>query len=306
MANPLFYYENWGAQVLPSNINMALEEFLLKRVALSKNKQAALRFYSFTNDSIVLGYAQDTDVLKKLDKEVSLTRRITGGSHVQTGQNTLAYSFSVPRDGNFSHFEEMRAYYAAKVAKALKNLGLGPIEVDNKASTINVGPRVIASHAMFWGVKSALLHGIVILTPYDVDKIAQRVVLAKRHIGGKTYSEYEALKKLPAVSIELPERKKPLVLKPEFLRELVSRAIIKEVAGEKFKKMKIDNRVIRQSMVLFKKRYGAPVWIREHQPTFTSKEAEEIPGEELAGPLRKGLGYCLFSQVPDEKFKEMT
>lgn len=306
MARPLFQYENWGLSVLPADINMALEEFLLKRVADSKNKQAALRFYSFSKDSIVLGYAQDTDVIKNLDKDVYLTRRITGGSHVQTGQNTLAYSFVVPRDGNFSHFEEMRAYYASLVAKALKNLGLGPIEVDNKASTINVGTRIIASHAMFWGVKSALLHGIVILSPYDVDKIAQRVALSERDIGGKTYSEYFALKKLPAVSKELPERKRPLILKPEFLRELVSRAITKEVAGEKFREMKVDNNVIKESMSLLEKRYGAPIWIKEHQPTFTASEAQEIPGEELAGPLRKGLGYCLFSQVSDEKFKEMV
>lgn len=306
MAKPLFQYENWGVSVLPANINMALEEFLLKRVAGSKDKKAALRFYSFSKDSIVLGYAQDTDVIKKLDNDVYLTRRITGGSHVQTGRNTLAYSFVVPKDGNFYHFEEMRAYYASLIAKALKSLGLGPIEVDNKASTINVGPRIIASHAMFWGVKSALLHGIIILIPYDVDKIAQRVVLSERDIGGKTYSEYWALKKLPVVSEELPERKRPLILKPEFLRELVSRAITKEVAGEKFRRMKVNNNVIKEATHLMERRYGAPVWIKEHEPTFTTSEAEVIPGEDLTGPLRKGLGYCLFSQVSDEKFKEMV
>jgi hypothetical protein len=200
----------------------------------------------------------------------------------------------------------MRAYFASLVAKALKNLGLGPIEVDNKASTINVGARIIASHAMFWGVKSALLHGIVILTPYDVDKIAQRVALSERNIGGKIYSEYSALKKLPAVSKELPERKKPLIMSFEFLREFVSRAIIKEVAGEKFKKMKINNNIIKEAVELMKKRYRSLVWIKKHEPTFTREEVDEIPGEELQGPLRKGLGYCLFSQVPDDKFKEMA
>lgn len=306
MARPLFRYENWGLTVLPADINMALEEFLLKRVAFAKQKHAALRFYTFASDSIVLGYAQDTDVIKNLDKDVYLTRRITGGSHVQTGQNTLAYSFFVPRDGNFSHFEEMRVYYALQVSKALKNLGLGPIEIDNKASTINIGPRIIASHAMFWGVKSALLHGIVILTPYDVDKIYRRVALSERDIGGKTYSEYSALKKLPTISKELPEKKRPLILKPEFLRKLVSRAITKEVAGEKFRRMKVDNNVIKESMELLEKRYKAPIWIKEHEPTFTASEVEAIPGEDLAGPLRKGLGYCLFSQVSDEKFKEMV
>lgn len=304
----LFEYEYWGNHVFPSSLNMALEEFLLNRVACQKKgrKFAALRFYSFPRDSIVLGYAQDTDVLKNMAGEVDLTRRITGGSHVQTGQNVLAYSFVVPRDGNFHNFEEMRAYYASLVARALESLGVGPIDVDNKASTLKLEGRIIASHAMFWGVRSALLHGIVILQPYDVDKIAERLVLRERKIGNKIYSEYSALKKLPALSLELLKRRVRLYLKPDFLRGIVAKAILKEATSNRYSERKITDRVLKESSVFFEKRYGIPLWIKNHQPTFTEEEAEAIPGEELSGPLKKNLGYCLFSQTPDEDFKYMA
>jgi len=304
----LFRYENWGTHVFPSHINMALEEFLIKRIADEKLEKhlAAVRFYSFVNDSIVLGYAQDTDIIRKLERGVELTRRITGGSHVQTGPNTLAYTFVVPRDGNLKTIDEMRAYFAAKVAHALSKIGIYPIDVNNKASIITVNGRIIASHAMWWGLKSALLHGIIILSPYDVDKIVSRVVLQQRQIGNQIYSEYLALKHLPVVSEELTKRKVRLLLKPHFLRNIVADAILKEVTGNRYIKRTIDNRVIRTSLELFKKRYGEPLWIKEHKPEFTEEEVEEIPGEELAGPLKKNLCYCLFIQVPDEDFKIMS
>jgi len=40
MARPLFKYENWGTSVLPAAVNMALEEFLLKKL-----KYASISFH---------------------------------------------------------------------------------------------------------------------------------------------------------------------------------------------------------------------------------------------------------------------
>lgn len=305
MPNRLFDYEHWGTGVFPADINMALEEFLLKRVAEQKSI-ATMRFYSFPRDTIVLGYAQATDAIKRLDAGAELTRRITGGSHVQTGKNIVAYSFVVPRDGSFRHFEDMRAYYAERVANSLGNIGIESVTVDNKASTINVDGRIIASHAIFWGINSALLHGLIHLTPYDVDKIAERVVLQQRQIGSHTYSEYLALKNLPTVATELNGRLSGNRIKDHVLRHLVSDAISHEVAGDRFEKKQIDDNVMARSSELFQKRYGMPLWVNEHKPTFTPVEVEAIPGEELDGPLRKNLGYCLFIQVPDNDFKKMS
>ncbi|MBI2084825.1 MAG: lipoate--protein ligase family protein [Candidatus Aenigmarchaeota archaeon] len=303
----MFNYEYWGRGVFPSQINMALEEFLIRRIAEeTKDKHlATVRFYSFAKDSIVLGYAQATDVLKKLDPSVDLTRRVTGGSHVQTGPNIIAYSFVVPRDGSFRDYEDMRAYFATQVANALSNIGVDAVDVDNKASTINVNGRVIASHAIWWGVKSALLHGLVHLTPYDVDKIASRVLLQRRKIGNSVYSEYDALRNLPTVSTELDGNAPPQT-SPYALRGLVAEAILKEVTGGNYESRVINDAVIDRSMELLKQRYGVPRWINRHQPTFTRREVEEIPGEDLSGPLKRNLGYCLFLQVPDKDFKKMA
>lgn len=306
----IFPYEYWGITVLPGHVQMALEEFLIKRVANAggkpKTRTAALRFFSFPEDTIVLGYGQDTDVVKKRDSSFLLTRRITGGSHIQTGTNTLAYTFVVPREGSFGNYEEMRAYYADLVARALKKLGIGPIEVDNKASIITVNGRIIASHAMFWGVRSALLHGLIILHPYDVDKIAERVVLQKRKIGNYFYSEYLALKKLPAVSMELEKELVRSLLRPEPLRKIVADAILEQVAGNRWKKQQIGTEVINESFELVRRKFGALPWVLERRPPYTKADVETIPGEELAGPLKRNQGYCLFSQVPDDDFKKMT
>ena len=129
----MFDYEYCGNKVYKSHLNMAFEEYLLERAA--KTSKASVRFYSFPKDSIVLGYAQDTDVIKKLDSNVELTRRATGGSHVQVGSNVLAYSFVVPRDGSFKNYSDMRTYYAESVANALIDLGLDNLKVRTTVMT---------------------------------------------------------------------------------------------------------------------------------------------------------------------------
>lgn len=304
----LFNYEYWGLGVFDGAVNMALEEFLIQRIAKHNPQKhiAATRFYSFAADSIVLGYGQDTDVIKKIDKGVGLTRRMTGGSHIQTGPNTIAYTFVIPRDSTFATYEQMRVYYAERVANALKKLGIGDITVDNTSSTINVGERVIASHAIWWGVKSALLHGLIILSSYDVDKIASRVFLAKRSIDNKIYSEYVTLKNLPTVATELQNKRSAPSLRHRMLYGMLSKTILDEVSGENYHPYRVNKNVIQQSYRFLAQRYGAPQWVDKHQPEFSPQETEEIPGEELAGELKKNLGYCLFIQVPDNKFKKMS
>ncbi len=287
----MFDYEYWGTGVFPAHVNMAIEEALAARVAQQRTK-AAIRFYGFPHDAIVLGYAQATDIIKNLHG-AELTRRITGGSHVQTGPNTIAYSFVVPRDGTFRTFEDMRAYYAERVASALEALGIDNVTVDNKASTIMVNDRIIASHAIWWGIERALMHGLLMMTPYDVNRVAARVAFQQRKIGNTYYSEYDALKNLATVGQETASARN------DTLRALVSNAILAEVTKNMFERHAID------TLPEAKRQYSASTWVSDHRPTFTPAEAEAIPGEELDGPLKKNLGYCLFLQVPDKDFKAM-
>src|SRR3989338_10440704 len=132
----MFNYQYWKNDLYTANVNMALEEFFLKHSA--ETKAATLRLWSVPKDAGVLGYSQDTDVIKKIDTDFNIVRRASGGSHIQIGPNILSYTMTVPRDGSFKNYEDMRAYYAEKIANSLSNLGIEELSIDNKASTINV------------------------------------------------------------------------------------------------------------------------------------------------------------------------
>lgn len=300
----IFDYEYWGNETLPAATNMALEEFFLRRAAI--RHAASVRFFSVPKDAVVIGYAQDTDAIKKADDSFDVTRRLTGGSHVQIGPNTLAYSFAVPRNGAFSSYGDMRAYYADLVADALAGMGIENIDADNSASTINVNGKVVASHAIIWGVESALLHGLMIISPYDAGKINERVFLGKRKIRGKLYSEYSALKNIPAVTTLLGSAGGAEEERMRILKGAVAKSILHEVTNGKFRKMKIGASESNGLSEIEKSRYEHGEWLKKRKPPFTQEEVEEIPGEELDGKLKKNLGYCLYAQVKDKDFRKMS
>lgn len=296
----MFDYEYWGNETLPASANMALEYFFLRRAAAYKT--ACIRFFSVPKDAVILGYAQATDALKKRDSSFDVARRLTGGSHVQIGSNILAYSFAVPRDGTFRTYEDMRAYFADHVAAALESIGVENIAVDNRASTINVGGKVVASHAVIWGVESALLHGLIVVDNYDMEKISERVFLAERKIGSKKYSEYAALKRIPAVC-GITKAAKASTDRTEAVKGILADSILATVARGRFRKMAIDKRTFEECTG---SKHASGTWISCRKPPFEEREIEEIPGEELDGKLKRNLGYCLYSQVRDKDFKRMA
>ena len=302
----MFDYELWQTQNYPIDVNMALEEYFLNYSA--KTKKATLRLWSVPNDAAVLGYSQATDVLKNPEHGFNVVRRASGGSHIQIGSNILAYTVTIPRDGTFKYYEDMRAYYAGKIASAFESLGITGIAVDNKASTINVGEKVIASHAIVWGVNSALLHGLIVIDPYNVDKLSNRLTLSSRKIGSNVYTEYSALKNIPAVSKLLDSFGENLDKnqRTEALKNMLGKEIAKTVAGNDFQKKGIDNKILAQADSLIQKKYGQERWTSLKKPAFTKEEIDEIPGEVLDGPLKKGLGYCLYIQVKNKDFKKMA
>lgn len=301
----MYHYTYWGNSTLSAADNMALEEFFLADSA--EKKRAHIRFYDFAGDTVVLGYNQATDAVKRWGGDFAIVRRGTGGSHVHVGGNILAYSFVVPRDGSFRKHPDFRAYYAEKVAKSLEKLGLTDIVVDNDASTIMTGSRVIASHALRWGVGSALLHGIVIITPYDVDKVMNRVHLGYREIGSKVYTEESALRQIPAVVQLLPQIKPNAT--PEqrefYFKQILGETILREVAGSGFTRQELSDAVLMAARNMQMPR-STQNWLQHRNPEFTHDVIEELPGEQLSGPLKSGWGYCLYIQVPDKDFKKMS
>jgi len=305
----MFDYVYWGNDSFSANINMALEEFFVKLAA--SEKIPSIRFFTFGKDTIVLSYGQATDAIRKLDSNAELTRRLTGGSHVQNGPNALSYMFAVPHDGTFKNLTDMRAYYAEIVANAFRNLGIENVEEDNRACGIKIDGKISAAHAMFWGVESALLHGLIILKPYDVEKLASRVWLKSRKIHGKKYTEEAAVKNIPAVMDHLknfaPNANPQQKLKA--VNEMVAQQILREATRDKFKREKIDEKIISRLQPMMKEKYNREAWIKKRQPPFTEEEVAEIPGlygNKLDGKLMKDLPYCLWIEVKNRDFKKMA
>ena len=300
----MFDYEFWRTDNYPIEVNMALEEYFLKR----SQKKACLRIWSVPNDAAVLGYSQATDAIKNAEPGFNIVRRASGGSHIQIGPNILAYTITVPRDGTFTHYEDMRSFYADKIAQSFENIGVKNIAVDNKASTINVDGKVIASHAIVWGVNSALLHGLIIIDPYDVDRLSSRLSLGSRKIGSQKYTEYTALKNIPAVSqlLNMVAKNLDQEKRTEALKNIVGKEIIKTISGGLVEKKRVDKKVLSKASELIQKKYGQEKWNCLKKPPFTKEEIEEIPGEKLDGPLKNNLGYCLYIQVKDKDFKKMA
>jgi len=302
----MFNYLYWGLSSLQGMDNMALEEYFLRKSA--EDKSAHIRFYDFAKDTVVLGYGQALDAVKKWDSSFTVARRASGGSHVHVGKNVLAYSFIIPRDGSFSNHQDFRIHYAEKVAAALEAVGIPALSTDHNASTIMQENKVIASHAVTWGVNSALLHGLVMIDPYDIQRLLERVHLATRNIGSKQYAEADALGQIPTVTRILAELKQHATpeQKSAYCKEIVGNAILKEVAGTSFTKSALTENILARARAVQNEKYASESWLKQRDPIFTPDEIEEMPGEQLDGPLKKNMGYCLYIQVPDKDFKKMA
>ena len=307
----MFNYTYLGHHTFPAELQMSLEETLYRSAA--QEKKAFLRFFSVPNDTVILGYAQHNDAV--INPDIPWTRRMTGGSHVQIGENMLAYTVAVPRDGSFQNLEDMRAYYAALISEALEDLGLSSIEVDNNASTIELENKVVASHAMFWGVHSALLHGLLVIDPYNAKTIANNVRLSHRKIGGKIYKEHSAIKNIPALSTISDLWNTQTKKNTNIIKGLVCDAITAKITGKpvekrfwKFNQPSIERKTLATAKDLLNTKYQTAQWLHARDPAFQRKKdmVEEIPGEDIDGPLKEQLPYCFWIQVPDKKFKKMA
>jgi lipoate-protein ligase A len=302
----MYNYQYWGITTLSALDNMALEEYFLRHSA--EHRSAHVRFYDFAKDSVIVGYNQALDAVKKWDASFHVARRGTGGSHVHVGDNSIAYSFVIPRDGSFRTPQDFRIYYADHVAHALERIGLTNITKDHLASTVMHDGKVIASHAVRWGVKSAILHGLVIITPYNIDLLVQRIHLGTRVIGGREYAEADALRVIPTLTHALPALKPHATpaQKAQYCKELIAAAILDEVAGKNYTRAELNDSIMTQARIIQEQRYATEAWLRQRDPTFSPEEVEELPGEKLTGPLKEKWGYCLYIQVPDKDFKKMT
>ncbi len=302
----MFDYEYWGTNTLAIKQNMALEEYLLKRSA--EKNVATIRFWNVDKDSAVIGYGESSQNIKNIDGSFDIARRITGGSHVQFDKSCLAYTFTAPRDGSFKHFDDMRKYFAEYISDSLTDIGIKDTYADNRSSTINIDGKVVASHAMFWGVDSALMHGLILVDHYDVEKIYNRMLLNERKIGRNTYSEYHALREAPAVmDLAAPQTAiKDHDAKAAYVKGMLASKILSKITSSKYKGMDVSANVLSDSERLVLKNHTDQRWFEQRTPPYEKSEVEAIPGEELNGVLKKNLGYCMYIEVGDKAFSQMS
>ena len=145
------------------------------------------------------------------------------------------------------------------------------------------------------------------IDPYDINKVSERVALQQRKIGRNVYTEYTALKNLPAISQMLTniapnfnENKRS-----EILKGIVANSILKNLTHT-YSNKQITPSTIMDAFEIVNNKHKKTSWIENRRPPFTDEEIETVPGEKLDGNLKKNLGYCLFLQVKNKEFKRMA
>ena len=108
----------WGA---PPSFNMGLDEALL----LSPDAQPTLRFYSWSPDTLSLGYFQKYAEIPATQKASAVVRRLTGGGAIHH-VNELTFSFTAPQNHVLYRGNVGMSYTRihAAIAKALGHFGV--------------------------------------------------------------------------------------------------------------------------------------------------------------------------------------
>lgn len=290
-------FEFWGLEEFSAATNMGIDEHMMHYSAESNS--SVIRFYT-VHDAMGIGYAEQLKILTKDKPTFEVFRRPTGGSHVQVDSSTLMYAFAAPRNGTFETYKSMRTYFDEQIAKGLRDLGISSALANVDAATIDIDGKVVGGDSMLWGVQSGLLQGLLVIDPYDVEKINERMQLKTRMIDGKVYREFDALKNLPAISTYLDDNKK------QTAKEIVADSILQRITGESHTEVKINDRILNEARKFVGKRYGRRSWLEKHKPTFKKDEIEESPREELQGPLSTRDGYCFYGLISDDEFKQMA
>ena len=118
MARPWRLITTWGA---PPAFNMGLDEALLE----SPDAPPTLRFYSWSPDTLSLGYFQRWDDVPGTTKAGAVVRRITGGGAIHH-VNELTFSFTTSQGDPLYRGKVADSYLRIhrSIARALAGLGV--------------------------------------------------------------------------------------------------------------------------------------------------------------------------------------
>lgn len=252
--------------------NMAAEEHMMSRV--SREGIPGLRLFTFDEPGIIIGYRQANDVTDDLP----VTRRMTPGSHVIVGDNTLGYSFCVPSTSK--DVGKIRAHFAGQLAYALNDLGYDAQE-DNKASAIKIDGKIVAGHSMSGIGGSTLLHGFLVISPYE-RKILDSVNFY-RSVKGDGNVERRALENIPIISASIPN---------------ITKAILRRITDDEYETVidpPTDNEIAK---------YRDENWQNNAFPHI--KNMERFPQEDPNSRLFERGKYCIWSNISDEDLSRMA
>lgn len=174
-------------------MNMAIDEAMLK--LSEEQKEFYVRFYDFTNKSVILSYSDSVDNVF-IKKDVEFTRRITAGKPIYIDDNVLAYSITGPTksDVNLSTSTQVHSLFGNIIANAVKGSIKNGFKVElGKAYSIRIDGKPIAGHGQYINTEhSFLYHGIIAIGPWNSDEIKSTIRIRNE--------DYNELKQLPNLS----------------------------------------------------------------------------------------------------------
>ena len=233
--------------------NMAIDEALME-IAEKENK-FFFRTYDFNKDSIILASSDSPNNIKVIDKNIEVTRRISGGKPIYIDKNVFSYSFIGPLNKNseLQNGDDIHKFFGSMILNAIKEISTSENNIElGKAYAIKVNNKPIAGHGQHIGRTHAFLyHGVMAIGPWDADKINRYLKLIR--------SDYEYLKDLPSINKIAKIQK----MDNEYYKNEITRRIVKTL-NHHFKSVETISDIDKKNLEILKnikvEKYKSESW----------------------------------------------
>ncbi|MCU1539110.1 MAG: lipoate--protein ligase [Arthrobacter sp.] len=177
-----------GPSVLPTNVNVALDEVLTEEVGAGR-RNPTLRFWDWEEPSVVIGsfqsFRNELDPAGVARHGISVVRRISGGGAMfMEAGNCITYSLYLPQtlvDG--ISFADSYAFLDAWVMAALEKLGISAFYVPLNDIATEQGK--IGGAAQKRLANGGMLHHVTMSYDIDADKMVQVLRIGKEKLSDK-------------------------------------------------------------------------------------------------------------------------
>ena len=181
-------WELIGPGVLPTEVNVALDEVLTRAVGAGE-RRPALRFWDWEETAVVIGsfqsYRNELNPEGVARHHVNVVRRISGGGAMfMEGGNCITYSLYLPLslvDGQ--SFEASYAFLDAWVIEALERVGVKARYVPLNDIATDQGK--IGGAAQKRLANGGMLHHVTMSYDIDADKMVEVLRIGKEKLSDK-------------------------------------------------------------------------------------------------------------------------